>query len=155
MSLMHGDSSKRLKVILLNVPLLLIIVLFLASGISYRLKNEFWSEMIGSGPRLYYNIIATLVICYALVASVGILRMKEWGRMTALSLYSIVAFMFIGTKLFVVFSSPMVVGDEITYSLLWREQRWYPEYGAGFYCLIMIAFLLREEVKIHFDKQGV
>jgi hypothetical protein len=151
---MDGDSSKRLKIILLNAPLLLVIVIFLVSGIIFRLKNEFWSEMIGSGPRLYYNIIATLVICYALLVSVGILRMKEWGRILALSLYFIVAFMFIGSKIIMAFLSPIIFKTGSIYSLLWRNEQWYPEYGVGFYALIMVFFLLRKQVKMCFDTQG-
>jgi len=151
---MQGDSSKRLKIVLLNAPLLLVIILGLISGINFRLKNEFWSEVIGSGTRQYYNILATLVICYTLVVAVGLFRMKEWGRILARSLYSIVAFMFIGLKIVAAFLSPIMFKAGPIYSILWEDKQLYPEYGVGLYALLMIFFLLRKEVKMCFDKQG-
>jgi len=151
---MNGDSSKRLKIILLNAPLLLVIILFSVSGIIYRIRSEFWSEMIGAGPRQYYNVLACMVIGYALIVSIGIIRMKEWGRNFALSLYSIVAVMFIGTKLLVVLIDPIKIGGKADYLLLWRYWKWYPEYGAGIYALIMIYYLFKKEVKVGFDKKG-
>jgi hypothetical protein len=109
--------------------LIALVALSCVGSIWERAHDPIWARIPES--RWQYDVLSAAVALYSVAVTYGLWRKREWGRISGISLFAIVFFMFIGVPLL----APLLTSGGVPI-----EIGWWP-LGVGALCVVCIILL--------------